>query len=274
MRELLACACICAACGSSKPIAGDGDDAPGTDGPTSVIDAPAAIVDNDMDGLDDAYEQKLANDYMPFISLAPDDGCTRDGLLVRVRPHPADPTKIFILYDHLFESDCGLTGHIGDDEVFGVAVDPSIPAPGGILAIKAASHQNTPCERVTQCTTCSNDSRSACDMAPIGGVMYPVVYASKDKHGQYATKGSCGFGTCFDSCTLNTTADHPPVVNAGEPAHHLVDNLTTQGFITTANGWTKPELMNFNPWIGGKFGGAGDVSMDLVDATFEAGVCP
>src|SRR4051794_36283714 len=120
MRELAAFAWIwMVACGGSNPVAGGDDDTPGPDAPP-VIDAPSQIIDNDGDGLDDALELQLANDYMPFVSAAPDDGCARDGFLVRVRPHPQDPAKILIVYDHLYESDCGLNGHTGDDEVFGV----------------------------------------------------------------------------------------------------------------------------------------------------------
>jgi hypothetical protein len=188
-----------------------------------------------------------------------------------VRPHPADATKILIVYDHLFQTDCGLGGHVGDDEVFGVAIDPAVPAPMGILAIRAVSHQNTPCERDTECATCG-DARPACDVA---GDMRPVVYASKDKHGQYATMAQCPlFGTCLDQCTLNPMRRLPPVVNAGEPEHHLVSNLTTQGFVTATNGWTQADLINFDPWDPVKnFGGAGNIAKDLVDPAFEAAPC-
>jgi hypothetical protein len=218
----------------------------------------------------------LATAYLPFLALDPDDGCTRSGLLVRVRPHPADATKILIAYDHLFETDCGLNGHTGDNEMFGVAIDPALPPPAGILAIKTASHQNTVCERVTECVnadTCGGDSRSACDVAAFDGAMYPVLYASKDKHGQYAKKSSCSVGACLDQCSSNPTPHRPPLANAGEPGKPLTTNLTTQGFITTANGWTKTELMNFNPWGVPDFAGAGNVADDLTDATFEVALC-
>jgi len=237
-------------------------------------DAPA-LVDLDGDGLDDATELQLAIDYMPFVSLAPDDGCSLDGMLVRVSPHPADPTKVLIVYDHLLEHDCGLSGHIGDDEVFGVAIDPARPAPAGILAIRAISHQNTPCERDTECSTCADDSRAACDLAADAGGMWPVVYSSKDKHGNYASMSQCPlFGTCFDTCTLATQRTRPPVANAGEPAHHLIDDLTTQAFITEANGWSEPTLMHFDPWNPtATFGGAGNIASDLVDPSFVTAPC-
>jgi hypothetical protein len=235
------------------------------------------VRDDDGDGLDDALETQLANDYMPFVSFDPADGCSRDGFVVRVRPHPADATKIQIIYDHLLEHDCGLNGHVGDDEVFGIAIDPAKPAPTGILAIRAVSHQNTPCERDTQCSTCGGaDTRAACDLASDGNAMWPVVYSSKDKHGNYASMSQCPLlGTCLDQCTLNAHRVHPPLVNAGEPGKPLVTDLTDQGFITAANGWTEPTLMHFDPWNATtNFGGAGNIASDLKDPAFLAAICP
>jgi hypothetical protein len=189
-----------------------------------------------------------------------------------VRKHPADPTKLLVVYDHLFEKDCGLGGHVGDDEMFGVAIDPSKPAPAGILSVKTASHQGTLCQRISECSTCgAGDSRPACDIAQ----GRPVIYPSKDKHGQYATKGQCPvFGTCFDTCTLATTPHRPPLANAGEPGKPLISNLSTEGFITAANGWTEAALMNVDPWAMGDFGGAGNIAGDLVDPTFVPALCP
>lgn len=234
----------------------------------AIADTPPAIVDDDGDGLDDVYETQLARDYLPFLSLDPDDGCALSGLAVRVRAHPADATKILIVYDHLFETDCGLGGHTGDNEAFGVAIDPALPAPAGILAIRTASHQGTLCEHVSECSTCG-DGRGACELQ----AGRPVLYASKGKHGQYARKCSA-FGTCLDTCTLAATAHVPPIVNVGEPDAPLVTDLTAQGFITATHGWTKPELMNVNPWGPGEFGGAGIIADDLVDPTFVPAPCP
>ncbi|HEY5920890.1 MAG TPA: hypothetical protein VIV11_04430 [Kofleriaceae bacterium] len=233
------------------------------------------FVDLDLDGLDDVYEHQLATAYLPFLSIDPGDGCPRSGLVARVRKHPADSSKISIIYSHLFERDCGLAGHVGDNEAFGIAIDPALPAPAGILAIKTASHQNTICERVTECTTCTSDSRTKCDLASDGGQQWPVLYASKGKHGQYASLSKCStFGTCFDSCSLNAQRALPPVVNVGEPTHALTNDLTANGFITPINGWTEAELMNFDPWDSTTdFGGAGNVAGDLQDMTFEPAPC-
>jgi hypothetical protein len=105
--------------------------------------------------------------------------------------------------------------------------------------------------------------------------MWPVVYSSKDKHGNYATLAQCPtFGTCFDQCSLDQHRARPPIVNAGEPGHHMVSDLTTQGFITAANGWTEQSLMHFDPWNPAQdFGGAGNIAGDLVDDAFTAAPC-
>lgn len=273
MRGIWLAMAITACGGAGAPTAGSPDGSPGVD-TASPVDA-STLVDLDGDGLDDAYELRLARDYMPFISLDPSDGCPLSGLLVRVRKHPTNATKILIIYDHLFSDDCGFNGHVGDDEVFGVAVDPTKPAPAGILAIKAVSHQNTACERVTECSTCGGgDARPVCDVAPANGTPWPVVYPSKDKHGQYASRSGCPLiGTCLDQCTLAASPLHPPIVNAGEPGHPLTTNLTTGGFITAANGWNHAELMNFDPWSASNFGGAGNIAADLVDNAFTAAPC-
>lgn len=257
---------------------GEHADGPSADASPVAPDAapPAPILDADHDGLDDAFEQRLAEDYLPYLSLDPNDGCALDGLVARVRKHPADPTKIVIVYSHLFQRDCGLNGHVGDNEAFGIALDPAIPAPGGILAIRTASHQNTVCERITECTTCAGDPRTACDLAPDGSHMWPVLFASKGKHGQYATQGKCSpTASCFDQCSMNPTRTRPPIVNAGEPTAPLTHDLTADGFITAANGWTEPALTHHDPWNSAvDFGNAGNIAGDLVDPEFTPGLCP
>jgi len=266
---------VLAACSSGGGRAmPDGSDDPAAIDAAALPDTPTTH-DSDQDGLDDDYERTLAAAYVPYISLDPGDGCPRSGLVARVRKHPVDGTKILIVYSHLFERDCGLNGHVGDDEAFGIAIDPAVPAPAGILAIRTASHQNTPCERVSECTMCANDSRPRCDVTLDGGAQWPVLYASKDKHGQYATKAQCPLiGTCFDECSLNPQRARPPVLDVGEPAAPFTHDLTADGFITQANGWTEPSLMNFDPWSTTvDFGGAGNVSSDLQDTEFEPAPC-
>jgi hypothetical protein len=231
----------------------------------------SAITDNDHDGLDDNFEQQLAEAYLPVIAVDPADGCPLSGFIVRVRPHPNDPTLVHILYDHLYQNDCGLNGHIGDDEAFAITVNPDKPAPEGITAMKAISHQGTACEKDTTCGSCSG--LNACDGEPDGGTR-PVLYASKDKHGSYARKTDCNpLTTCLDSCTYNDVRGLI-IINVGEPDAHFVEDLTDAGLVTAANGWTEMSLFHFNPWKPGQtFGGAGDVAADLVDPSFVTSPC-
>ena len=230
--------------------------------------------DLDQDGLDDAWEDKMARDYLPFLSLDPGDGCSRGGIVFRVRPHPDNAALIHIVYDHLYEKDCGLTSHVGDNEAFGATIDPTVPPPAGILTLVAIGHQSTICEKKTTCGSCGG--LDACATAMKNGAAYPVVFSSKDKHAGYVQKDKCNpILSCFDTCTLAPNTTDVPLVNVGEPDAPLVKDLTDQGFITQANGWTEQELFHWDPWNTGKdFGGAGNIAGDLVDSAFVPPICP
>ena len=280
----VAAACASAASPAGEPEDGSPNPAPTATGTSTTVPprsdggpdgAGPPGVDSDGDGLSDALEAKIAAEYMPFFSIHPSDKCKTHGLIYRIAPHPKEPKRIMMWVDALFEKDCGANGHAGDDEVFGVVIDPGKPAPAGILAVRAISHQNTLCQHITTCGSCGG--LTACSTGARGGVMFPVVYASKDKHGSYSVLGTCADLICdFGGCTLAPSDDKGPYVNVGEPTKPLVKNLTTEGFVTAANGWTEPTLMNFDPWKAGNFGGAGDVSKDLVDDAFvvDTTACP
>ena len=273
------------ACGSGSPAVEQGDSkgiAPsggstmaggGGAGGAGGDGGGSASADKDGDGIDDALEQTLAETYLPFLSLDPADGCSLGGIVFRLFPHPDDPAFIHIIYDHLFETDCGLNGHTGDNEVFGATIDPKVPPPAGIIALRAVTHQGEICEKTTQCGSCPG--LNPCGTAMKNGQAYPVVFSSKDKHATYVEKSQCTVISCFDSCKLNAEDTPVILVNAGEPSAHLTEDLSENGFITEANGWTKPELFNFNPWDPMKeFGGAGNIADDLQDAAFLTPVCP
>jgi hypothetical protein len=256
---------------SGSVVVLDAQDSPADSGSDS-----ASKGDLDGDGLDDADEQLWASQYYPFYAIHPSDGCKTHGVVFRLSPHPKNAGRITIWYDVLYDDDCGGAGHAGDDEVFGVVADPARAGADGILAVRAISHQGTPCERTTTCGKCQG--MSTCSTELRNGAKYPVVYASKDKHGSYTDKGTCdsSFICDFGGCGIATPADAPPLVNAGEPGKPLMSDLTTQGFITAQNGWKNMALFHFDPWKPGKFGGAGDVSKDLVDPAFviDSSMCP
>lgn len=226
--------------------------------------------DVDRDGLSDLIESQLAELYFPMLSLDPDDRCPLHGVVYRVTPHPRNPRLVAIRYTILYERDCGFDDHVGDNEAFGMLIDPSRVAPDGILALRAIAHQNTWCETITTCgklpgcTPCVEASKR-------GVPGYPVLFSSRGKHGNYLHPDACsggGFCNLGGRCTLRSVADDPPMVNAGEPKHPLVRDLTESGFITPAEGWTVPELRHFDPWRPKGFGSAGRVDEDLRDPAF------
>ena len=189
-----------------------------------------------------------------------------------MRKHPANPALLNIIYDHLFQDDCGVTSHVGDNEAFAITVNPARPAPLGITALKAISHQNTACQKVTECGTCGG--LSPCGLQPDGGAR-PLLYSSKDKHGGYASLAVCNnILSCLDACAVGERTG-VPMVNVGEPDAHFTENLSADGgFINAANGWTKPQLYDHNPWdLTKDFGTAGNVAGDFLDPAFVASPC-
>lgn len=239
--------------------------------PIGRVELPAgarAPGDVDEDGLDDDDELRIATEYFPYLSLDPRDECARNGVVFRLTPHPSDRSKIAIWYVVLYEKDCGLTQHVGDNEGLGVLVDPALPAPAGILAVRAISHQNTFCEHVSTCG--SLPGCKPCDVAIKDGKPYPVVYASVNKHGGYVDEGACDakFVCDFGGCARNPLPSVPPLVNAGEPGRPLTQDLSRDGFIRPELGWHAKELNGYDPWGGAKFGTAGRVAGDLDDAAF------
>ncbi len=270
-RALAALILLVAACSEEGGRPGEADaGAAGGGSDAAAVDAsPAAGVDLDQDGLDDGREMELALAYRPHLSLHPDDGCPLGAIVLRVRPHPGDPSLVHIIYDHLFEDDCGATSHVGDNEVFAVTVDPAVPAPGGIRAIRAIAHQSTPCQRVSECGACGE--MDACGTVDRAGQAWPVVYSSRDKHGSYVS--GCQW-SCLDACELATAGDDPPMVNAGEPDGHLVEDLTAAGLITEEAGWREPSLFGVSPWDPDHdFGSAGNIAGDLTDPAFDTPTC-
>jgi hypothetical protein len=234
--------------------------------------APPERLDLDEDGLDDGEEQRIAEDYLPFLSLAPDDACPTMGIVYHAAIHPLDPTKIHITYVMLYDVDCGADGHVGDDEVFALTIDPAIAAPRGILAMRAIAHQDTPCGHDTLCG-CAGSGLPPCETLPLAGEPWPVVYASRDKHGNYLFDADCD-GSCFftNECEPAASSPVPMLVNAGEPQRQLIGDLTAAGLITAANGWTSAGLFDFDPWGPDDFGSAGNIASDLTDPAFDTPV--
>src|SRR5688572_3034957 len=159
-------ALVCVACSGAPPQEQPPMLATPVDDAHEIVDVSATplgrelrpisdpIVDDDLDGLDDALEEALAGDYLPYLANHPEDECLLSGIVFRARPHPDDASLVSIIYSRLYEQDCGITSHVGDNEAFGTTVDPSVAAPEGLVALVAVSHQSTPCQRTTTCGRC------------------------------------------------------------------------------------------------------------------------
>src|SRR5262249_38667992 len=93
-----------------------------------------AFDDVDGDGLDAGLEDALASQFFPWVWFDSGEnyGCTEPATpwnlgttVARVRPHPADPTKITISYAILYRRDCGDWyggSHNGDVEPFSMTL--------------------------------------------------------------------------------------------------------------------------------------------------------
>ncbi len=168
--------------------------------------------DLDQDGLDDAQELAWAEQYLPYLSVSPSDDCPTAGLVVRVSPHPTTPGFIHIIYDFLYNEDCGIGGHIGDDETFATTINPSLPPPDGIVAIKGIPHKGSECQKITVCGRCGG--LTPCDTLVKNGVPWPAIWPAKNKHGNYVNRSlTCELlNTCLDECQDDAAPAQPPIV--------------------------------------------------------------
>lgn len=197
--------------------------------------------DGDGDGVEDTLEDTLATQFFPWVwfDSGEDSGCTAPATgsnpgtaLARVRPHPSDPNKIAVLYTVLYRQDCGDWfggGHSGDVEPLSVTLTPQAGCPTGYAAfsMKTIAHQGTAFEHTDE-RLLGNDcnwGRAA------GGSPYVArIYSAENKHGNYASLGSCESGAAGnDHCSESFTLDYR-VHNVGEDGARRIDELSGQQF--------------------------------------------
>jgi hypothetical protein len=226
--------------------------------------------DADGDGLDDDLEREVAQLNFPALYLAQGEPCGGPhGVIYRARRHPLHPSRIAITYVVLYSADCGrTTGHVGDAETFAVTVDldaePGAPATVGV---EAWAHARTRCGSTSSCDCVAGTS--ACRDASRGRASREVVlYSSSRKHAIYLTTGTCS-ENCFDSCSVGERLTGP-LLNVGEPDHPLVSDLTNQGFVRAADGWSS-QLLHINPWGSTEFGGGGRLDRPLTKNVAPSG---
>ncbi|AFL86646.1 hypothetical protein Terro_0297 [Terriglobus roseus DSM 18391] len=194
--------------------------------------ARSQSTDSDHDGLSDALENALLQQYAPHLQIAADDCSVRparltpgiavptvaqeDGTLYgQATPrHVADgsPDVIELHFYHLWRRDCGRMGHPLDAEHVAALLrltDSSKPAEVKSWRAAywyAAAHEDTVCDA-------SHLARASTVDAETHGAR---VWISSGKHGSFLTESMCTHGCGGDRCGRMVDLASPPVVNLGE----------------------------------------------------------
>jgi hypothetical protein len=222
-----------------------------TDLPRAAADClarqPAALcADRDGDGLADEWEDLALDRFRPFVRV--DDGDPihidadgRVGSVGRVAPaedQAGEPRiRLFLVLGYSRDyGRCTFGGHFGDSERVALDLAPVGDEPGAVELVGAytAAHEGTGNDagRVFR-----RDDLATLeyDRDPVTGEARWVVYASRSKHATYATPGLCEANDSWlfcgdEDCASGRSIDPPnellmPVVNAGEPAAHLVERF-------------------------------------------------
>jgi hypothetical protein len=238
---------------------------------------PAQADDGDGDGLDDALEDAVAAHFFPYVwfDSGENGGCTDPATdtnpgtaVARVRPHPADASKIAVSYAILYRRDCGDWwggSHNGDVEPFTLTLAPNGACQYGFgaHALKTIAHEGTAFEHVDQSML-----GNACDWGRLAGGSPQVarIYSAENKHGNYASLGSCEDGAAGnDHCSESFTRDYT-VVNAGEDHARRVDELSGHQF-PGEFAWTA------QPFSGSLGSGGGDAGL-VRDKLLNDGLLP
>lgn len=175
----------------------------------------AAAPDADRDGLDDALELQLLQQFAPtfHVSAAECDGLPAEFSLGR-HPGPvarngtiygqAFPSReghVELHYYHLWARDCGMAGHALDAEYVSALVRD-----GKARYWHAAAHQDTVC-----------DSANAAPAASINAIdRGPHVWISAGKHASYLRREACGGGCGGDRCASSSPISIARILNLGE----------------------------------------------------------
>ena len=207
--------------------------------------APAAAVrlDSDADGLDDALEQQLLDQFAPRFMVSPKD-CS--GLPAEFAPNLKTPTvavedgtiygqafpshsakegpkaethQVELHYYHLWRQDCGEHGHPLDTEHVAVLIQASgaieVEATWKALYWYAAAHEQTVCDvsQIARASTLRAEDKGA------------QVWISPGKHASYLDARLCQRGCGADVCEAMVPLQAGRVINLGEPGHPMNASL-------------------------------------------------
>ena len=207
--------------------------------------AQVAGADSDADGLSDALEQRLLDQFVPEFEIGARDCADRpaefmpDVKLARVKTEDgtiygqAFPVKsarggeVELHFYHLWREDCGAHGHPLDAEHVAVLLRHS----GDDWKAHywyAAAHEQTVCDvsQIARASTLHAETKGA------------KVWISPGKHASYLDERLCSAGCGADVCEKMVPLDVKRVVNLGEAGHPMNGSE-----FVGATGWTLEEKM-------------------------------
>jgi len=239
---------------------------------------PIVHIDSDGDGLSDALEQRLLDQFVPkFVvgehdcSITPAEfepevkipSVKADNGTIYGQAFPfKDPTQpattVEIHYYHLWRKDCGSHGHRLDAEHVAVLVRASdedlATASWKAVYWYAAAHENTVCDvsQIARAATLHAEDRGA------------TVWISPGKHASYLNETLCRHGCGDDRCQNMVPLQPMALINLGEPNHPvngalfvyskewpLLDKMSTTNFPAAAtarlNQLPVTDIAWFNP---------------------------
>ncbi len=196
-------------------------------------------VDSDRDGLSDALEQQLLEQFAPRFMVGERDCSTLPAqfepdiqtpeiqaevgtIYGQVFPskEPAEASPfVEVHYYHLWRKDCGGHGHPLDTEHVAVLLRASEPHLAGAkwkaVYWYAAAHENTVCDvsQIARAATLHAEDRGA------------TVWISPGKHASYLNESLCGRGCGADRCEKMVPLKSPTLINLGEPNHPMNGSL-------------------------------------------------
>jgi hypothetical protein len=190
----------------------------------------AQTIDSDRDGLSDALETALLQQFAPTLMVSTND-CS--ALPARFTPGIAVPTSeadngtlygqatprrvrgqnaIELHFYHLWRKDCGRLGHTLDTEHVAVLLlsegkQHDDPTTWKAKYWYAAAHEDTVCDasQVTRASTLHAEHDGA------------LIWVSDGKHASFLNAELCNHGCGGDVCRNSYAAPQLPVVNLGEP---------------------------------------------------------
>jgi hypothetical protein len=183
----------------------------------------ARALDSDHDGLPDAVEQSLLEQFRPQFLISSSDcskkpaeftpllkkplAAAENGLIYgQAFPLPGRADEVELHFYDLWRKDCGEASHDLDAEHVSVLVDRDSSGSWKARYWYAAAHEDTVCDasQIAQAKALEAEFRG------------PSIWVSAGKHAAFLSKGMCRHGCGADECDGAEQLDSVGVVNLGE----------------------------------------------------------